>query len=89
MTPISIGTKMVNINGDKFRMNYINVNHLVRLYDEVTRYEQPPNLHFPKIYKLIHAPIKPETPPHIGAALKSKIVDRNTQFNIFKDIVGS
>ena len=25
---------MGNINEEKFRMNYINVNHLVRLYDE-------------------------------------------------------
>ena len=29
----SIGTKLGNINGEKCRMNYINVNHLVRLYD--------------------------------------------------------
>ena len=28
-----IGTKMGNINGEIFRINYINVNHLVRLYD--------------------------------------------------------
>ena len=26
---------MGNINGEKFRMNYINVKHLVQLYDEV------------------------------------------------------
>ena len=25
---------MGNINGEKFRMNYINVNHLVRFYDD-------------------------------------------------------
>ena len=42
---------------------------------QVTRHEHPPNLHFPKIHKIIHAPIKPETPPHIGAALKSKNID--------------
>ena len=29
----SIGTKMGNINEENFRMNYINVNHLVRFYD--------------------------------------------------------
>ena len=33
----SIGTKMGNINGENVRMNYINVNHLVRLYDGVFR----------------------------------------------------
>ena len=33
LTQINIGTKMGNINGEKFRMNYINVKHLVRLYD--------------------------------------------------------
>ena len=32
----SIGTKMDNINGGKFRINYINVNHLVQLYDVKT-----------------------------------------------------
>ena len=31
----SIGTRMDNINGENFRMNYINVNHLVQLYDVV------------------------------------------------------
>ena len=41
----------------------------------VTRHEAPDNIHFPKIHKLIHATIKPEIPPHIGAALKSKNVD--------------
>ena len=30
---MNIGTKTGNINGEKCRMNYINVNHLVRLYD--------------------------------------------------------
>ena len=30
----SIGKKLGNIKGGKFRMNYINVRHLVRLYDE-------------------------------------------------------
>ena len=29
----SIGTKIRNINGEKISMNYINVKHLVRLYD--------------------------------------------------------
>ena len=29
----SIGTKLGNINGETFSMNYINVKHLVRLYD--------------------------------------------------------
>ena len=38
------------------------------------RHESPDNIHFPRVHKLIHAPIKPETPPHIGAALKSKNV---------------
>ena len=33
----NIGTKMGNINGGKFRMNYINVNHLVRPYDEINQ----------------------------------------------------
>ena len=32
LTVNSIGTKMGNINREKFRMNYINANHLVRLY---------------------------------------------------------
>ena len=32
----SIGTQMGNLNGENFRMNYINVNHLVRLYDAIT-----------------------------------------------------
>ena len=32
-TVVSIGTKMDNINGGKFRMNYISVNHLVQLYN--------------------------------------------------------
>ena len=45
------------------------------LTTQVTIHEPLPNLHFPKIHKLIHAPIKPETPPHIGTALKSKNVD--------------
>ena len=31
----SIGTKLGNINGEQVRMNYIHVNHLVRLYDEI------------------------------------------------------
>ena len=31
----NISAKMGNINGEKFRINYINVNHLVRLYDVV------------------------------------------------------
>ena len=30
----SIGTKLGNINGEKFRMTYINVKYLVRFYDE-------------------------------------------------------
>ena len=30
-----IGTKMDNINGQKCRIMYINVNHLVRFYDVV------------------------------------------------------
>ena len=30
----SIGTKMGNITGEKLRINYINVKHLVRLYDD-------------------------------------------------------
>ena len=30
---INIGTKMGDINGEKASMNYINVNHLVRLYE--------------------------------------------------------
>ena len=34
LTQINIGTKMGNISGEKFRINYINVNHLVRLYDK-------------------------------------------------------
>ena len=29
----SMGTKLGNINRGKFRMNYVSVNHLVRLYD--------------------------------------------------------
>ena len=33
LTCINIGTKIGNKNGETFRMNYINVNHLVRLYD--------------------------------------------------------
>ena len=33
----SIGSKMGNINVENFRMNYINVNHLVRLYDVGSR----------------------------------------------------
>ena len=36
LTVDSICTKMGNINGAKCRMNYINVNHLVRLYDAIT-----------------------------------------------------
>ena len=35
----SVGTQMGNIDGENFRMNYINVNHLVRLYD-VSRVRQ-------------------------------------------------
>ena len=42
---------------------------------QVPRHEPPHSLHLTKIRKLIHAPIKPETPPHIGAALKCKNVD--------------
>ena len=30
----SIGTELDNINGETFRMNYINVDHLVQLYDD-------------------------------------------------------
>ena len=30
----TIGTKLGNINGDNFRMNNINIKHLVRIYDE-------------------------------------------------------
>ena len=44
------------------------------LTTSVMRHESPDNIHFPRVHKLIHAPIKPETPPHIGAALKSKNV---------------
>ena len=33
----NIGTKMSNIDGENFRMNYINVNHLVWLYDKPTQ----------------------------------------------------
>ena len=29
---------MGNINGEKFKMNYIIVNHLVRLYDDVKHF---------------------------------------------------
>ena len=32
---MNIGTKMGNINGENIRMNYINANHLVLLYDGV------------------------------------------------------
>ena len=35
MTRRDISTKMGNINGEKLRMNYINANNLVRLYDVV------------------------------------------------------
>ena len=38
------------------------------------RHDSPNNINFPRVHKLIHAPIKPETQSHIGAALKSKIV---------------
>ena len=34
LTADNISTKMGDINGEKIRMNYIKVNHLVRLYDE-------------------------------------------------------
>ena len=37
LTADNISTKMGNINGGKFRMNYINVNHLVQLYDGIPR----------------------------------------------------
>ena len=30
----NISTKMCNINGGKFRINYIHVNHLVQLYED-------------------------------------------------------
>ena len=36
LTIVSIGTQMGNINEETFRMNYINVNYLVRLYDDVS-----------------------------------------------------
>ena len=42
----------------------------IKLTTSIGRHESPNNIHFPRIHKLIHAPIKPETPPHIGAALK-------------------
>ena len=42
----SIGTKLGNINGETFSMNYINVKHLVRLYDVQTV------LHWRKIPRL-------------------------------------
>ena len=29
-------------------------------------------MHHPIVMKLVHAPVKPDTPPHIGAAMKSK-----------------
>ena len=32
---MNVGTKMGNINGENIRMNYMNANHLVRLYDAV------------------------------------------------------
>ena len=35
LTLDSIGIKMGNINGGEIRMNYINVKHLVRLYDVI------------------------------------------------------
>ena len=39
----SIGAQMGNINGERFRMNYINVNHLVQLYDDVSQYKHTRN----------------------------------------------
>ena len=33
----SISTELGKINGGKFRMNYINVNHFIRLYDAYQR----------------------------------------------------
>ena len=38
LTVDNISSKMGNINGEKFRMNYINVNHLVRFYDVLLRF---------------------------------------------------
>ena len=37
LTAYNISTKISNINGENFRVNYMNVNHLVRLYDVPVR----------------------------------------------------
>ena len=37
LTADNINTKMGNINGGEIRMNYININHLVQLYDNILR----------------------------------------------------
>ena len=56
----SIGTKLSNINGEHFRMNYINVNHLVLFYDDIPTFlymntyraaNQPTFYHFSSCYK--------------------------------------
>ena len=41
LTANNISTKMGNINGEIFKMNYINVNHLVWLYDEYKTPDTP------------------------------------------------
>ena len=37
----------------------------------ITRHEFPDSIHFPRIDKLVHTPVKPDIPPHIGAVIKS------------------
>ena len=38
------------------------------------RHDYLSNIHFLRVHTRIHTPIKSETAPHIGAALKSKLV---------------
>ena len=58
-TPINIRTKMGNINWENFRMNYMNVNHLVRLYDAHAYYKILLTLPPPEYQQLAHRQTSP------------------------------
>ena len=51
----TISTKMGNINGEEFRMNYINVNYLVRLYDVRSQEGGTGMVVFNQLAGIIHA----------------------------------
>ena len=63
LTANIISTKMGNINWDKFRINYINVNHLVQLYDvsdRLTHVRSAPSIYLDSVS---------EPHPHDSSAL--------------------